>query len=80
MDRCGYILSPEPNKSQDIDLLSHSVTVLATHGWERQKSTDFGHSALEAIASMFEIALAKVSGFERDKLMEEWDNMVEYAR
>ena len=67
-------------KSQDIDLLSHSVTILATHGWEWQESTDFGHPALEAIASKFEIALAKVSGFERDKLMEEWDNMVEYAR
>ena len=67
-------------KAQDIDLLSHSVTILATHGWEWQESTDFGHPALEAIASKFEIALAKVSGFERDKLMEEWDNMVEYAR
>ena len=58
-------------KAQDIDLLSHSVTILATHGWEWQESTDFGHPALEAIASKFEIALAKVSGFERDKLMKE---------
>ena len=41
---------------------------------------DFGHPALEAIASKFEIALAKVSGFDRDSLMEERDNMVEYAR
>ena len=67
-------------KAQDIDLLSHSVTILATHGWKRQESTDFGHPALEAIASKFEIALAKVSSFERDKLMEERDNVVEYAR
>ena len=67
-------------KAQDIDLLSHSVTILAIYGWERQESTDFGHPALEAIALKFEIALAKVSGFERDKVMEEWDNMAEYAR
>ena len=67
-------------KAQDIDLLSHSVTILATHGWERQESTDFGHPALEAIVSKFEIPLTKVSGFEEDKVTEEWDNMVEYAR
>ena len=67
-------------KAQDIDLLSHSVTILATHGWERQESTDFGHPALEAIVSKFEIPLTKVSGFEKDKVTEEWDNMVEYAR
>ena len=57
-------------KAQDIDLLTHSITILATCGWEWQESTHFGHPALEAIASKFEIALAKVSGFERVKLME----------
>jgi len=67
-------------KAQDIDLLCDLVTILATHGWERQESTEFGHSALETITSKFEISLAKVSGFEADKVTEEWDNMVEYAR
>ena len=67
-------------KAQDIDLLYHSVTILATHGWERQESTDFGHSALEAITSKFDSSLAKVLGFEADQVIEEWDNMVEYAR
>ena len=44
-------------KAQDIDLLSHSVTILATHGWEWQESTDFGHPALEAIVSKFDQGL-----------------------
>ena len=76
------VTSSLPNriKAQDIDLLSHSVTILASHGWERQDSTDFGRPALEAILSKFEIPLAKVSGFEVDKVTEEWDNMVDYAR
>jgi len=59
-------------KAQDIDLLCDSVTILATHGWERQESTEFG---LETIASKFKISLAKVSGFDADKVTEEWDNM-----
>ena len=57
-------------KAQDIDLLYHSVTILATHGWERQESTDFGHSALEAITSKFDSSLAKVLGFEADQVIE----------
>ena len=67
-------------KAQGIDQLSHSVTILATNGWERQESIDFGHPSLEVIASKFDITLVKISGFERDKVMEEWDNMVDYAR
>jgi len=62
-------------KAQDIDLLCHSVTILATHGWERQDTTEFGHAALDAITTKFENPLAKVLGFEADKVIEEWWNM-----
>jgi len=67
-------------KAEDVDLLCHSVTILATHGWEWEKSTNFGNTALETIPSRFEIPLAKVPVFQVDMVIEEWDNMVEYAR
>jgi len=50
-------------KAQDIDLLCHSVTILATHEWEREESTNFVHTALETISSRFKIPLAKVPEF-----------------
>jgi len=62
------------------DQKQKTFTILATHGWEWEKSTNFGNTALETIPSRFEIPLAKVPVFQVDKVMEEWDNMVEYAR
>jgi len=54
-------------KAQDINLLRHLITILATHGWEQQESTDFGPPTSEAIVSKFDSSLAKVSGFEKIK-------------
>ena len=36
-------------KTGETELLSHAVTLLATHGWERSESSSFGHPALEAV-------------------------------
>ena len=36
-------------KTGEIELLSHAITLLATHGWEHSESPSFGNPALEAV-------------------------------
>lgn len=64
---------------QDIDLLTHAVTLLATKGWERSDSTSFGYEALDAICDMFQAPLENAS-VNCSLVQEEWDDMVDYAK
>lgn len=64
---------------QDIDLLTHAVTLLATKGWERSDSTSFGYEALDAICDRFQAPLENAS-VNCSLVQEEWDDMVDYAK
>ena len=64
---------------ESTDLMTHTVTILATHGWERKSDPSFGYDALESIAVRFQVPLenAKVNCSE---LKGEWDDIVEYGK
>jgi len=66
-------------KSQNMDLLSDALTILATHGWERSESPSFANSAIETVSKRFEVPLEKAS-IDISILTDEWDDMVSYAK
>ena len=66
-------------KQNEFELLTHTVTLLATNGWERSTSTAFGHEALEAVCERFHVSLESAN-VDCSLVQEEWDHMVEYGR
>ena len=66
-------------QSQDTELLTHAITILATNGWERSESTSFGYAALNAICERFQIPLENAS-VDYSAIQDEWDDMVDYGR
>ena len=40
-------------KNQGTDLVTHAITILATHGWEKSADTAFGYEALEYISTIY---------------------------
>ena len=66
-------------QEEELVILTHAVTLLATHGWERSSSPSFGHASLEAICNWFTIPLGKAS-IDVTLVQQEWDDMVEYAK
>ena len=66
-------------QEEELVILTHAVTLFATHGWERSSSPFFGHASLEAICNWFTIPLEKAST-DATLVQQEWDNMVEYAK
>ena len=66
-------------QEEELVILTHAVTLFATHGWERSSSPSFGHASLEAICNWFTIPLEKAS-IDVTLIQQEWDDMVEYAK
>lgn len=52
-------------KSQDTELLTHDVTIMATHGWEIRKSPSFAYLAIEAISKRLEVPFYKYFSCKR---------------
>ena len=69
----------ERMRSQDTELLIHSMTLLATNGWERSESPSFGYAALDAVCVRFKVPLESAS-VDLTLVQEEWDDMVGYGR
>ena len=65
--------------TQETDLLSQVLTILATQGWEKTTEASFAHSAIEDLSSRYRGPLehAKV---DFSLLKEEWDDMLDYAK
>lgn len=63
----------------ELQLLTHAVTILATHGWGRSENVSFGHTALNSVCHRFCIPLEK-AGIDSALVLEEWGDMVEYAK
>ena len=40
-------------KTGEVELLSHAITILATHGWERTSTPSFAYTALGAVTQCF---------------------------
>ena len=66
-------------RSNEVDFLTHAVTLLATNGWERTESPSFGYAALEAICKRFAVPL-EGSNVDCSLVQEEWDDMVDYGK
>ena len=66
-------------KSNEVDLLTHAVTLLATNGWGRSASTSFGYEALEAVCERFRVPLESAN-MDCSLVQEEWDDMVDMGK
>ena len=66
-------------KSNEVDLLTHAVTLLATNGWERTESPSFGYKALDMICERFAVPLEHAN-VDCSMVQEEWDDMVDYGK
>jgi len=66
-------------KVQHPDLLTDTLTVLATQGWQKSEDVSFVNTALQNLSARFEIPLQKVQ-VDIALLEEEWEDMAEYAK
>ncbi len=69
----------EASEAPELQLLTHAITLLSTHGWERSDNPSFGYAALDAICQWFRVPLEKAT-IDSSLVQEEWDDMVEYAK
>ena len=66
--------------TQETDLLSQALTILATQGWEKVTSTSPVHySAIEQLLVRFKVPLEQAN-INASLLQEEWDDMTDHAR
>ena len=65
-------------KNNEIGILAHAVTLLATNKWEHSASTSFGYEALETVCERFHVPLE--SADVDCSLVQEWDDMVDYGK
>ena len=75
----GCLLNRLKTQAPELKLLTHAVTLLSTHGWERTENPSFGYAALDAICQWFGVPLER-AGIDSSLVQEEWDDMVEYAK
>jgi len=66
-------------QEEQLLILTQTVTLLATHGWERTSTPSFGHAALEAVCDWFSVPFEK-AGVDVSLVQEEWDDMVECGK
>jgi len=60
-------------------LLTPILTVLATHGWERNGDDSLADVAVTALGTMFGYPLQK-AGIDVSVLLDEWKDVVGYSR
>ena len=66
--------------TQETDLLSQALNILATQGWEKATCTSSPHSsAIEQLSIRFKVPLEQAN-INTSLLQEEWDKMTDYAR
>ena len=66
-------------KVQHPDLLTDTLTVFATQGWQKSEDVSFVNTALQNLSARFEIPLQKAQ-VDIALLEEEWEDMAEYAK
>ena len=66
-------------KCQNVELLTHTVKVLATHGWDKTEDALFGYDAIAYFDTRFSIPLEHAN-VDSSLLQQEWDDMVDYAK
>ena len=66
-------------RNNEVELLTHAVTLLATNGWERMNSASFGYEALESVCQRFCVPL-ETANVDCSLVQSEWDDMVDYGK
>ena len=66
-------------KVQHPDLLTDTLTVFDTQGWQKSEDVSFVNTALQNLSARFEIPLQKAQ-VDIALLEEEWEDMAEYAK
>ena len=64
--------------TEECELLTHALSILATQGWGRGDNASFGYAALQYIAARFQAPLESAN-IDTSKLQGEWDEVVDYA-
>ena len=64
---------------QNLDILTHSLVILATNGWEKSEDPSFAYEALDSIAIRFQVPSEKAQ-LDCSQLQEEWNVIVDYAK
>ena len=67
------------SQTHELELLTHAITILATHGWQQSESPSFAYSALDSVCQRFSVPLEKAN-INLSLVQEEWDDMLEYSK
>ena len=67
------------SQASELELLTHVITILSTHGWECCDDFSFGYTALNSICQWFCLPLDR-AGVDRSLVKEEWDDIVDYSK
>ena len=65
--------------TQETDLLSQALIILATHGWEKTTESSFAHSAILELSPRYQLPLEEAK-VDLSLLIEEWDDMLDHAK
>ena len=66
-------------QAPELKLLTHALTILATHGWEQSENPSVPHGALESVCQRFRSPLEK-AGTDISSVKEEWDDLLDYSK
>ena len=66
-------------KCQNIELFTHTIKILATHGWEKTDDASFGYDALAYFTTRFSVPLEHAN-IDCSLLQQEWDDIVDYGK
>lgn len=66
-------------QAPELQLLTHAITILSTHGWERSENPSIAYAALDSVCQQFCVPLEKAN-IDRSLVREEWDDMLEYSK
>ena len=66
-------------KCQNVELLTHTVKVLATYGWNKTEDASFGYDAIAYFKTRFSLPLEHAN-VDSSLLQQKWDGMVDYTK
>lgn len=72
------LLQQLKSRTPELEFLTHTITILAAHGWQQSESPSFAYAALDSICQRSCVPLEKAN-IDLSLVQEEWDDMLEYT-
>jgi len=66
-------------RSHHPELLTNTLTILATQGWNKSNEVDFSTTKIDELVQQFLVPLQE-AGVNTAQIIEEWEDMLDYAR